>query len=164
MDFHEGDPVMHWTHGLGQIMGLEERILSGSKMLYYAVKIHNDITIWVPADGKLETRLRRPTPQSAFKRLLAILSSPGEKLPDDRFERRKRLLDLLRDGKAESLCRVIRGLFDYRQKRSLNDYDHVLLKQTQNALLGEWGFVLAITTGQAETEMHRLLSSGSAGD
>jgi RNA polymerase-interacting CarD/CdnL/TRCF family regulator len=164
MVLHEGDPVMHWTHGLGQIMGLEERDLSGSKMMYYAVKMHTDITVWVPADSKLGTRLRPPTSQTTFKKLLSILSKPGEVLPEDRFERRNRLLDLLRDGRAESLCRVVRGLFDYRQKRSLNDYDHALLKQTQNALLGEWGFVLSITPAQAEIEMHRLLSSDAAGE
>lgn len=33
MDFHEGDTVMHWTYGLGQIIRLEERNLSGVKTL-----------------------------------------------------------------------------------------------------------------------------------
>ena len=37
MKFHEGDTVMHWTYGLGQILGVEERDLFGSKKLYYAV-------------------------------------------------------------------------------------------------------------------------------
>ena len=31
MNFHEGDTVMHWTYGLGQIIKLEERDLYGSK-------------------------------------------------------------------------------------------------------------------------------------
>jgi RNA polymerase-interacting CarD/CdnL/TRCF family regulator len=34
MSFHEGDAVMHWTYGLGQIVRLEERELFGSKALY----------------------------------------------------------------------------------------------------------------------------------
>ena len=29
MNFHEGDPVMHWTYGLGKVVRLEERALSG---------------------------------------------------------------------------------------------------------------------------------------
>ena len=61
MNFHEGDSVMHWTFGLGKVVRLEERNMSGGNVLYYAIQI-NDMTIWVPEDEMLETRLRPPTP------------------------------------------------------------------------------------------------------
>jgi RNA polymerase-interacting CarD/CdnL/TRCF family regulator len=157
MNFHEGDPVMHWTYGFGQIVHLEERDISGSKTLYYAVQVR-DLTIWVPADNKLESRLRAPTTQSKFKQLLAILSSPGEPLPDDRHERKTRLMELLKDGRTESLCRTIRALSTYQKTRSLNDSDQTILKQSRNTLLGEWEYVLSIPHAQAEIEMYRLLS------
>lgn len=163
MSFHEGDPVMHWTYGLGKIIKLEERALSGTNSMYYAVQI-NDLTVWVPADGMLETRLRPPTPKNRFKNLLAILSGPSEPLPEDRQERKLRLLEMLRDGRAESLCRVIRDLSAYRQLKSLNDNDQTLLKRSQAALLGEWGFALSVTPAQAELELHRLLTPSVAGD
>ncbi|PJH76528.1 MAG: hypothetical protein CO064_00755 [Anaerolineae bacterium CG_4_9_14_0_8_um_filter_58_9] len=163
MNFHEGDPVMHWTYGFGKVIRLEERTLSGQNTLYYAVQI-GDLTVWVPADGKLGSRLRPPTPQAGFKKLLAILSSPGEPLPDDRQDRKTRLLELLKDGRAESLCRVIRDLSAYRQVRPLNENDQALMRRAQNALLGEWGFALSITPAQAELELNRLLTSAPAGD
>lgn len=158
MNFNEGDTVMHWTYGLGQIVRLEERDLSGSKALYYAVQIR-DLTVWVPADSELKNRLRSPTSKSGFKQLLTILSNPGEPLPDDRQERRTRLLVLLRDGRTQSLCRIISGLHAYRKNRPLNESDQSILKQSQSALLGEWGFVLSVTPAQAELELHRLLAS-----
>ena len=163
MDFREGDPVMHWTYGFGHVIRLEERALSGSSSLYYAVEV-GDLTIWVPADKNLDSRLRPPTPESGFKRLLAILSGPGQPLPDDRHERKIRLLELLKDGRAESICRVIRDLFVYGKVRSLNDNDQALLRRAQNALLGEWGFVRSIPHAQAELEMQRLLAAGASGD
>ena len=76
MVFHVGDPVVHWTYGLGKVAAIEERALAGQKTLYYAVEIH-DLTVWVPADDKVATRLRPPTSQRAFKKLFAILSGPG---------------------------------------------------------------------------------------
>lgn len=158
MEFHTGDTVMHWTYGLGQIVHLEVRDLSGSKTLYYAVQMQ-EMTVWVPVDGQLGNRLRLPTPESGFKQLHAILSSPGEPLPEDRLERRSRLLALHKDGRAESLCQIIRDLSAYQKKRSLNDNDRMLLKQSRNALLGEWGFVLSISRAQAEFELYRLLAS-----
>ena len=150
---------MHWTHGIGQIVNLEERALSGSKTIYYVVQVR-DMTVWVPADSKVRSRLRSPTPKPRFKRLLAILSGPSEPLPEDRLERKTHLLDLLKDGRPESLCQVIRDLSAYQgQKgRPMNDNDQMILKQSRNTLLGEWGFVLSITLAQAELELYRLLA------
>lgn len=162
MEFHAGDTVMHWTYGLGLIIRQEERNLSGSKVLYYAVQIQ-DMTIWVPVDDQLESRLRFPTPESGFKQLLTILSNSGDPLPDDRLERRTRLRELLNDGRAESLCQIIRDLSVYQKTRSLNDHDRMLLKQSRNALLGEWEFVLSISHAQAEFELHRLLAFNPLG-
>ena len=161
MDFHEGDTVMHWTYGLGKVVRLEERVLSGKKELYYAVQI-GDMTVWVPADDKLENRLRAPTSKADFKKLMNILSKPGEPLPDDRHERKTLLTELLKNGRAESLCRVIRNLSTYRHVRSLNDNDQALLARTEDALIGEWGFSLSVTPAEAELQLHRLLTT--AGD
>ena len=163
MGFHVGDSVMHWTYGLGQITRFEERTVSGRNILYYAVQIR-DMTVWVPADDKLESRLRPPTQGTKFKRMLSILSSPGEPLPQDRQERRLRILDLLKDGRPESICRVIRDLTSFHQNNPLNDNDQTVLKLLQTALISEWGFALSITPAQAEMEMRRLLTPNSVAD
>ena len=162
MNFYKGDMVMHWMHGIGQIVNLEERALSGSKTVYYVVQVR-DMTVWVPADSKAGTRLRPPTPKLRFERMLAILSDPSEPLPEDRLERKTRLLELLQDGRPESLCQVIRDLSSYQKQlgKPMNDNDQMVLKQARNTLLGEWGFVLSITQAQAEHELYRLLTSES---
>jgi RNA polymerase-interacting CarD/CdnL/TRCF family regulator len=68
---------------------------------------------------------------------------------------------MLKDGRPESLCQVIRDLSAYQkqQRRSMYDNDQMILKQTRNILLGEWAFVLSLTLAQAEHELHRLLTS-----
>jgi RNA polymerase-interacting CarD/CdnL/TRCF family regulator len=161
MNFHKGDMVMHWAHGIGQIVNLEERALAGATTVYYAVQV-KDLTVWVPADSQVKSRLRTPTPKIQFQRLLTILSSPSEPLPEDRMERKNRLQELLQDGHPESLCQVIRDLSAFEKKlgKPMNDNDHHVLRQSRNTLLGEWGFVLSLTHAQAELEMHRLLVSG----
>jgi RNA polymerase-interacting CarD/CdnL/TRCF family regulator len=161
MDFHIGDPVMHWTFGLGQVVGLQEQVVSGQKTIYYEVKVR-DLTVWVPADGNLESRLRSPTPAAAFKQLFAILAGARERLPDNRQERKNRLMEQLSDGRAESLCRVVRDLTAYRLGKPFCESDQYLLKRVQNVLLGEWGFSLSISVFQAESDLSRLLKSGYA--
>jgi RNA polymerase-interacting CarD/CdnL/TRCF family regulator len=159
MNFYKGDMVMHWTYGIGQIVNLEERALAGAKAVYYVVQVKG-MTVWVPADSKVGNRLRPPTPKFRFERLRAILSGPSEPLPQDRLERKTRLLELLQDGRPESLCQVIRDLSAYHQKlgKPMNDNDQMILRQSRNTLLGEWGFVLSLTRAQAEHELHQLLT------
>ena len=160
MNLHIGDTVMHWTHGIGQIVNLEERALAGSKTIYYVVQVR-DMTVWVPADGKVGSRLRFPTSKPRFQRMLAILSSPSESLPEDRLERKNRLQELLQDGRPESLCQVIRDLSAYQKQlgKPMNDNDQMILKQSRKTLLGEWEFVLSITHAQAEHELYQLLTA-----
>ena len=157
MKFSIGDPVVHWTYGLGEIIGLEERALAGQKILYYVVKIQ-DLTVYVPADDGVKGRLRSPTPEREFKKLFTILSEPGESLPDNRFERKTQLHQRLEGGKIEAICRVIRDLSSYEQIKRLNDNDKNALKRAWNSLRGEWGFSLSMPLAQVEIELRRLLS------
>jgi RNA polymerase-interacting CarD/CdnL/TRCF family regulator len=161
MNFHEGDSVMHWTHGLGKVVRLETMTLSGEKILYYAVQI-GDMTVWVPADDMLETRLRIPTDAAEFKRLMDILTHPGESLPVDRFARKKLLLEWLQDGCAATLFRVIRSLSTYRHFHPLNEDDRAFLKRSRHALLGEWSFIMSVTLAEAEDGLQHLLTSHSS--
>lgn len=164
MDFKMGDPVMHWTYGLGEIIGLEERALAGQKALYYVVRVQ-DMTVWVPADETIGHRLRLPTKKAGFKPLLAILTSPARPLPMDRQERRLQLMEQLQDGRPESLCCVIRDLTAFQRLRPLNDTDQSLMKRAREALLGEWGYAFSIQPAQARADLHKLLmiSSSPAG-
>jgi RNA polymerase-interacting CarD/CdnL/TRCF family regulator len=156
MDFQMGDPVMHWTYGLGKIVRIEERTFSGEKTLYYVVQIR-DLTVWVPADAQVLSRLRSPTTEGEFSKLFTILSSPGESLSDDRLERKTQLVEELAGGQAEAVCRVIRDLSSFQHRKQLNDNDKLVLKQASDSLLAEWGFSLSIPLAQAQVELYDLL-------
>ncbi len=156
MSFHVGDRVVHWIHGLGEIVAMEERVLAGQVMAYYVVKIQ-EMTVYVPADDKTGIRIRPPTPQRGFKKLFEILSGPGQALSEDRRERKSLLHKKLEDGQAESTCQVIRDLSSYELARPLNDDDKSILNRARRSLLGEWEFALSVPAAEAELELGRLL-------
>jgi RNA polymerase-interacting CarD/CdnL/TRCF family regulator len=160
MNFRKGDAVMHWTYGLGKIVRLEHRQLLGQKTLYYAVQV-GDMTVWVPADDQLGQRLRKPSSKAQLRKLRAVLSRPGAALPQDRHERKTLLLEQLKDGRAESLCRVIRSLVAFGKTHPLNDSDQALMRRAQSALLAEWGHALRVTPAQAEVQLRRLLGTAA---
>ena len=160
--FHRGDTVMHWTYGLGKVVRLENRQLLGQKTLYYAVQV-GDMTVWVPADDQLDQRLRKPSSKGQLRKLRLLLSRQGIQLPIDRHERKTMLLELLKDGRAESLCRVIRSLVGFSKTHPLNDNDQALLKRAQTALLAEWGYAMSVPPDQVELQLKRLLGTAPAG-
>jgi RNA polymerase-interacting CarD/CdnL/TRCF family regulator len=89
---------------------------------------------------------------------MGILSRPGEPLPADRRERKTLLMEWLKDGRTESLFRVIRSLATYRQDHNLNMDEQALMKRSQHALVGEWSLAMSVTLVQAEFELYRLLT------
>ncbi|MBK6793973.1 MAG: hypothetical protein IPG80_15905 [Anaerolineales bacterium] len=160
MNFQTGEWVVHCTHGLGQVKAIEERSFGDNTVPYYMVQIA-DLTIWVPDDENLGKRLRKPVNEGEFKKLLNTLAGPPEELPTDRRQRNQYLVEMLKDGSAESLCRVIRDLTAHRGHRSWSEYDSELIRRVKKTLIGEWSFILSITPLDAEVEMQKLLAQNA---
>ena len=156
MDFHAGDTVMHWAHGLGTVIRRERREVLGHKASYYAVRI-GGMVVWVPIDELIGKRLRTPAGKLRFKRTVALLAKPGALLPVDRHERKLVLAEYLRDGSVEGLVRVMRCLLAQRRLRVLNDSDQAVMHRVQTVLLAEWAHVLCVTPIEAELQLNDLL-------
>lgn len=161
MDYHAGDTVMHWMHGLGKVIRREKRDVLGRQALYYAVHV-GTMMVWVPVDDKINQRLRRPAGKIRFKRIVALLSKPGEPLPLDRHERKLLLSEYLTDGSLESSVRIIRALLAYQRVRSLNDNDQAVMHRVQSALLAEWAHVLSTTPTEAQIQLQDLLAGAAS--
>jgi CarD family transcriptional regulator len=157
MSFEVGDRVVHWAHGPGEIIQIDEKELSGLRQVYYVVQIR-ELTLWVPVNGGNEKSLRYPTPADDFERLFKILSGPAEALSEDRMERKTRLSDLLKDGKLELVCQVIRDLTHHGRVKKMNDYDNAILERARNFLLEEWCMALAVPLPHATLQLQELLT------
>jgi RNA polymerase-interacting CarD/CdnL/TRCF family regulator len=157
MKFQIGDWVVHCTHGLGQILAIEERTINEIKALYYKVKV-SDLTIWIPMDENLKSRLRLPNDAAGFMESISVLSEPAESLPSDYRQRNLQLHDMLKDGGVEAYCKVIRDLSAYSQGRASSDHDNTLMKYAQGILIGEWSHSLSITPAAAELELNRFIT------
>jgi RNA polymerase-interacting CarD/CdnL/TRCF family regulator len=157
MEFQIGDKVVHRSYGVGEILQYDEKTLSGQTEMYYVVRI-NDLTIWVPVNGSGECSLRPTTPAAEFEHLFEILGNSGEALSIDRLERRTELIDRLRRGTLESICRIIRDLMFLRRQKKLNEHDNLVLERAQNLFVEEWVLALAVPRTYAQRELKRILA------
>ena len=156
MTFQVGDQVVHWSFGLGAIIQLDEKELSGRTGRYYVVQIR-DLTLWVPINETGEHCLRLLTPARDFQRLFEILASPGEPLSPNRFERKTQLTERMKDGTLESICQVVRDLSSYMQTKRMNENDTSTWKRARSFLLDEWSAALSVPVRRAERELMELL-------
>lgn len=156
--YQVGEKVIHWLHGPGEIVQLDEKVLSGHKELYYVVQA-GDLTVYVPVEQGEQNSLRAPTPANKFKKILSIINKPGEVLPDDRLQRKLVLNERMHDGSLSSVCQVIRDL-TWRSKNSrLNDHDVAVMERAQTFLSKEWSLSLSVPAAQVEQELQKLLKS-----
>lgn len=156
MSFQIGDKVIHFTHGLGEIDNIEERVVCDHLANCYVVRTSN-MMIWIPIDDVQQHSLRTPTVPQEFKRLFDILTGPGEELPSDRIQRKERLLTQMRDGQLESICRVVRDLNHYKRSTKLNDQEKSILERATNSLLTEWSYSLGVSLDQARHDLTAML-------
>jgi RNA polymerase-interacting CarD/CdnL/TRCF family regulator len=156
MNYQIGDKVIHWNYGLGEIVNVEEKTIGGKPTRCYVLRTA-DLMMWVPIDDLQQSSLRKPTPPQEFEQLYAILSSPGEKLLDDRLLRKSQLMDQLKDGKLASTCRVVRDLTYFKRKSKLNDQEKSILERAIRSLVTEWAYSLQIPFSQANQAMANLL-------
>jgi CarD family transcriptional regulator len=157
MEYQIGEWVVHFKHGLGQVVGMEERVLNGGGSMYYVVQTP-DLTIWVPMDEHVQARLRMPVSAAGFKNVISILSEPAEELPTDYRQRNLKIQTMLKQGDAEARCRVIRDLAAYRHGKTWNVHDQEVLKAVRKVLIGEWCYSLAISPEEAEMQLTRSLT------
>ena len=156
MNFHIGDKVVHYTHGLGEIVRIEEKIIHDRPANCYVVRTP-DMMIWIPINDLQQSSLRLPTPPGEFVKLFEILASPGEPLPEDRVQRKDWLLSRMRDGQLSSLFRVVRDLTSYKRKTKLNDQERTLFDRAVKSVLTEWTSSMGISESQAHQKMLDLL-------
>jgi len=158
MDLQIGDKIIHRTFGLGEIIDIQERIINGAQTHCYVVQVNN-MTIWVPADIPGQNSLRKPTSPEEFIKTMEILTTPHDHLEEDRLERKKHLMDLMKDGQLSSICRVVRDLSYYKHNAKLNDQEKSILEHAIDSLLTEWSRSMDIPLDEAQKSMESMLQT-----
>jgi len=154
--YEVGDTVVHWTYGLGKVIGIEEMHLAGIVQQYYIVEVQL-FKLWVPVTEANEGSIRFPTESAQFKRLFDILRMPGESLPENHYQRKLELRERMQKRTLEGLCHVIRDLADRSRHHTLNQYDSSVLYHAEEHLLDEWALSLGVERTNALRELEVML-------
>jgi CarD family transcriptional regulator len=156
VNYQIGDTIVHWTHGLGTIVAIEQRDIAGVTEQYYVVDVQL-LKLWVPLAEANAGSLRFPTERIQFNALFDILRLPGDHLPDHQYKRKFYLRERMQKRSLGDLCHVIRDLTDRSRLHPLNQNDSAVLYRAEEHLLDEWVLSLRVERNDALRALEELL-------
>ena len=156
MNYKIGDTIVHWAHGVGKVVAIDQKDIAGVAQQYYVVDVAQ-FKLWVPVDDANEGSIRLPTDSVQFIKLFDILRSPGSPLPDNQYLRKLELSKRMQKRTLMDVCHVIRDLKDRSRQHSLNQNDSSLFMRAEEYLLNEWVISMGVALSVAHQELDILL-------
>ena len=160
MEFKTGDDVVHPSHGVGNIVRLEERELGASGMCWYYVLAIGTSTVWMPVPADGSTTLRAVTRQQDLEQYRIVLSSQPTLLDRDFKKRHLALIERLTHSSFQVMCEIVRDLSALGWNKPMGETDSTLLKKVQNNLRREWAAATGLSPQEAIQEVEALLRAG----
>lgn len=158
MQFSVGDKVVHPSHGPGEIVGVERKALSDETKRYYVIEIPaRELTVYVPWLKADELGVRPAMSGDKRSRMIDVLRTAPEVLPDDYRERQELVWEKLRTGQVLLIAEVVRDLTWHRMREHLTKKDTEYLERAKARLAGEMALVSGAEQDDAEERIDALL-------
>ncbi|MEP7359103.1 MAG: CarD family transcriptional regulator [Anaerolineales bacterium] len=161
MRYKVGESIVHPSHGVGRIIGLETQTFLGNEAKLFYEVLTSKSTIWVSTEGDQAAALRSVTSKADLARYRRLLQSPPAQLDPDHRKRQLEMAGRLRDGTFSVLCEIVRDLTARGRIKPLNEADSAALRRARSSLLQEWAAAAEVTLAEATAEVDELLQAGN---
>ena len=151
--FQVNDVIIYGSQGVCEIVGIEEKTISGTKKEYYILKPlqYQCSTIYAPTNNEMiRKKMRRLLTVSEINAL--IDSMPDEKSVwiDNVNERKEHYKNLLANGDHPALIQMIKAIYAHKKEREavgkrLHVMDEHFFKDAEQILYNEFQYVLNLS-------------------
>jgi len=159
--YSKGAWIVHHYYGVGQVKGIEKKVLDGNKISYYKVQTRNSM-YWIPVDMEDNTRLRPLSSKEDIKKISRILSRKPTEMDPDHMQRKRVIRDVLAEGSLLDMARLIRDLSSRQTIKKLNPTEEDALKRFRDRLVREWSVCYDKEIDEANEEFQAALDKGIA--
>jgi len=163
--FQVGDLAVYPAHGVGEIIAIESRSISGEKHDFYIMKvIENGMTIMIPTNNVESVGLRDVIPKKEVPKVYAVMQSKKEANTDNQtWNRRYReYMDKIKTGSLYDVAEVFRDLFLLKLTKDLSFGERKLYDTAQILLVRELSTAKKIDEEAVLTEIESLFVSEEA--
>lgn len=159
-DFKTGELAVYPAHGVGMIMGVESRDVSGINKSFYILKIlDTEATIMVPIETASTVGLRKIVKKSLVPKIYEILKDRKEVVLDNQtWNRRYRdYTDKIKSGCVMEVAKVLRDLYLLKFDKELSFGERRMLDTAKNLLVKELSIAKNIKEEKVEEELLRIM-------
>lgn len=147
--FQIGDNIVYPMHGVGIIQAIEEKEISGTKRLYYIIKMTiNNMEVMIPTEKMLNSSIRPVINMNALKNIIHIFQhgeSDGSLMWKQRYKINS---EKVKTGKMLEGAEVVRDLLRMEKEKALNGSEKKMLSKAHEFLISELELVEGITENQ----------------
>lgn len=160
--FKVGDKAVYPAHGVGEVMGIEDKEIAGSKGQFYILKIMDSgMTIMVPTSNVRHVGLREVISKSEVDAVYEILKERGEyAITEQTWNRRYReYMDKIKTGSVYEIAEVLRDLSLLRFEKELSFGERKMLDTARNLIIKELGIAQAADEGDVAEEIDTIFAA-----
>ena len=159
--FSKGEWIVHHYYGVGQIKGIEKKVLDGEKVSYYKVKTRNS-QYWIPVDSEDNSRLRPLSSPDEIKKISRVLKRKPDEMDPDHMQRKRLIKEVQAEGSLKDMARIIRDLSARQKAKKLNPTEEDALKRFKDRLVREWAVSMELDIDHASVEFDENLDKALA--
>lgn len=158
--FKSGELAVYPAHGVGMVMGVESREVSGENKHFYILRIiDTEATIMVPVETASTVGLRKIVKKSMVPKIYEILKDRKEVILDNQtWNRRYRdYTDKIKSGCVMEVARVLRDLYLLKSDKELSFGERRMLDTAKNLLVKELSIAKNLKEEKVEEELYRIM-------
>ena len=137
LELKEGDHVVHATHGVGMITGIDRKKLEGEKHVFYVVKTEK-LTYWLPMMDSKSSRIRSVCAPTTFTKALSVIRKKPELLSNNFRTRIQYIKEEMAKCSVLANARLIRDLHARNAEKNLHVNEHRTLDKLKDQFVSEW--------------------------
>ena len=157
LELKEGDYIVHATHGVGMIMGIESKKLQDEKHVFYVVKT-DKLTYWLAMVESKSARIRSVCAPATFAKALSVMRREPKPLSNNFRTRIRMIKDEMAKCSVIANARLIRDLHARNAEKNLHVNEHRTMDKLKNQFASEWAVSAGIDKSEAVTEMEKARS------
>lgn len=150
--FKVNDVVFYGTTGICKIIGIEDKVISGTSKEYFVLKPEDgrNATIYLPTGNQsLLEKMRRLLTKKEVNALIDSLPNIEPNWIKNDNERKVAYGKILASGDHTALIKMLKALYRHKKEREVNKKplgmtDDRLMKAAEQLLYDEWQYVLGM--------------------
>lgn len=156
--FKDGDYIVYPKHGVGRVVGIEKREISGTKLELYVVRFEKErMTLRVPVTKAEAAGMRKLSSQATMDEAFTTLKGKA-RIKRTMWSRRAQEYEAkINSGNLVSIAEVVRDLFRKEDQPEQSYSERQIYEAALSRLARELAAVEAIDEAEAMTRLEKVL-------